>query len=107
MEWSASGPCRFTPENSRRYPLDVSLSRPQSRYGRYEGQGNLCPYWESNPGRDKIIRRLFFRRYFGDWTLCPSSGEKKGLCWGPYLPTPEVTRLVYVAIPTAVISFIN
>jgi hypothetical protein len=49
-EWSASRPCRFTPEErAPRYPLDRRLAGLQSRSGRYGEEKNVAPSGNRTP----------------------------------------------------------
>jgi hypothetical protein len=55
-EWSASHPCRFTPEKSPRYPFYRKLGRPQSRSGRH-GEVNI---FDPTGTRTPASRYFFF-----------------------------------------------
>jgi hypothetical protein len=60
-EWSASHPGYFTPGKFPRYPLNRTLSGPQSRYGRCEEKS--CLFQDSIHSRSACSRSLYWLGY--------------------------------------------
>jgi hypothetical protein len=62
-EWSAFGPCRFTPGCEPQYPWNRRLSGPQRRSDAKVKRKISCPCWESNHNRSSLSLSIYRLSY--------------------------------------------